>query len=127
MIAVPLSPGELLDKITILEIKRALIEDDAKVKNVVDELSVLEGVRDREVPASTDVATLTNSLRDVNRALWKIEDDIREHERRGDFSASFVELARAVYKTNDVRASLKREVNTLLDSPIFEEKSYAAY
>ncbi|MCB9766499.1 MAG: hypothetical protein H6739_42385 [Alphaproteobacteria bacterium] len=127
MITVPLSPGELLDKITILEIKAERIQDPAKRRNVARELALLREVRAAHVPASAELAALVTELRGVNAQLWDIEDRIRACERQGDFGADFVQLARAVYRTNDARSAVKRRINTLLDSPIVEEKSYADY
>ena len=125
-ILVPISPGELLDKITILEIKLARMTDEAKLANVRLELEALAAV-EATLATSTALSALRKALREVNEALWEIEDDIRDCERAGDFGSRFVELARAVYHTNDRRAALKREVNVALGSALVEEKSYAAY
>ena len=121
---VPVSAGELLDKIAILRIKRERIVDPAKVTNVKTELSALEAVATRAIPASPALAVLEADLKSVNEALWQIEDDIREHDARGDFGEGFVRLAQAVYRTNDRRAALKREINRLTGSALVEEKSY---
>ena len=121
---VPVSAGELLDKIAILRIKRKRIVDPEKVANVKTELSVLEAVATRAIPASPALAVLEADLKSVNEALWQIEDDIREHDARGDFGEGFVRLAQAVYRTNDRRAALKREINRLTGSALVEEKSY---
>jgi hypothetical protein len=118
---VPVSWGELIDKITILEIKAARIADADKRANVARELAALTAVRG---PLSDSLADLTHELRQVNEALWTIEDDIRECEMRGDFGPRFIELARSVYKRNDRRAALKRRINELLGSELVEEKSY---
>lgn len=126
-ITVEIAPGELIDKITILEIKSDRIVDADKLANVRIELETLEACRDSAVPTSEDLERLTANLRKVNEALWEIEDDIRDCERDGDFGEKFVELARAVYKTNDERAELKREINVLLGSRLVEEKSYQPY
>jgi hypothetical protein len=126
-IMIEIAPGELIDKITILEIKLENMTDAAKLANVRHELDVLVSARDAAIPASDDLNYLTGELKRVNTALWQIEDDIRDCERANDFGENFIELARAVYKTNDLRAALKRKINELLDSPIFEEKSYAPY
>ena len=125
-ILVPISPGELLDKITILEIKLARIADPAKLANVRRELEALGAVEATLGPADS-LPALRQSLRAINETLWEIEDDIRDCERAGDFGPRFVELARAVYHTNDRRAAVKREVNLALGSRLIEEKSYAAY
>ncbi len=124
---VPVAPGELIDKITILEIKAARIRDAAKNANVRRELALLAGTRQQAVPESPDLARLTAALKAVNETLWEIEDDIRACEAAQDFGPRFVTLARAVYQNNDQRAALKREINLLLGSEIVEEKSYQPY
>ncbi len=121
---VPISVGELLDKISILEIKAEAISDPAKQANVVRELAALEAVRGREVAAIPELAPLYAELKSANRTLWQIEDEIRAHERGGQFDERFIELARNVYRTNDRRAVLKRRINELTGSEIVEEKSY---
>lgn len=126
-IAVPVSPGELIDKITILEIKAERIGDAAKRHNVVIELTALRTVRDSVLPASAALDDLTQRLHSVNELLWVIEDEIRSCERLGDFGSVFIELARSVYRTNDQRAAIKQRINILLGSELIEEKSYAAY
>jgi post-segregation antitoxin (ccd killing protein) len=126
-IAVPLAPGELIDKITILEIKSARIGEPAKQANVRHELALLEAARDQAVPASAELISLTRELKAVNETLWRIEDDIRACEAEQDFAAGFVALARAVYRNNDTRATIKRRINQLLGSAILEEKSYRPY
>lgn len=126
-ILVEIAPGELIDKITILEIKSERMTDPAKLKNVRVELDVLAAARDRAIGPSAEMQRLTAALKTVNEALWVIEDDIRECERRQDFGAKFIELARAVYHQNDQRAAVKRNINELLGSRLVEEKSYAAY
>lgn len=125
---VPVSIGEVVDKITILRIKQAEIRDPAKLANVEKELSALEAsYRDHVGTPSAEVQALTDELQTVNRALWDIEDDIRDCERQGDFGAEFIRLARAVYVTNDSRARLKKEINIALGSALVEEKSYQDY
>jgi Family of unknown function (DUF6165) len=130
-ILVPISPGELLDKITILRIKSARMTDAAKLANVRLELSLLEKTwRDAVgagAGASTDVSAEENALQAVNERLWVIEDDIRDKEAERAFDARFIELARAVYMENDERAAIKRRVNVKLGSRIIEEKSYKPY
>ena len=126
-ITVEIAPGELIDKITILEIKSARITDAAKVENVRVELSTLENARDSAISASPELTDLTAQLKAINEALWEIEDDIRDCERDKDFGEKFVELARSVYKSNDKRAALKRDINVLLGSRLVEEKSYSDY
>jgi hypothetical protein len=126
-IMTPVSPGELLDKITILRIKAERIGDAQKRANVRVELEALEAVAAAHVPESDEVVRLTAELQAVNAELWVIEDDIRDCERAGDFGPRFVALARAVYVTNDRRAAAKKAINLLLDSRIVEEKSYRPY
>ena len=126
-ILVPISPGELLDKITILRIKAARMSDAAKVANVRHELALLEKVWTDCGAAAADLGSEEANLTRVNEALWIIEDDIRDEERAGRFGPRFIELARAVYVTNDERAAIKKRVNTLLGSSIVEEKSYKPY
>lgn len=123
----PISIGELFDKITILEIKAERITDSTKQLNVSSELRLLRDVRDRKVVRSPTLDCLTAELKQVNDYLWRIEDDIRDCERQGEFGARFVALARSIYGTNDRRAQLKRQINELLASPIIEEKSYNDY
>ncbi len=120
-------PGELIDKITILEIKTEQITDAAKLENIRIELSTLESARDAALPSSSELSGLTEQVKENNEALWGIEDDIRDCERDKDFSDKFIQLARAVYKTNDKRAALKRDINVLLGSRLVEEKSYSDY
>ncbi|MEP7243234.1 MAG: DUF6165 family protein [Gammaproteobacteria bacterium] len=126
-ILVPISPGELLDKITILRIKAARMTDAAKVANVRLELSLLEQTWEDSVDGPDAAAAEIQALHTVNEKLWAIEDDIREQERAGNFGARFIELARAVYMENDERAAIKKRVNVMLGSRIVEEKSYKPY
>ena len=126
MIEVPVSWGELVDKITILQIKSDRMSDEAKLANVRKELRLLNeklGVN----AENQNVALLTDELYKVNAALWDIEDEIRDCENAGDFGEKFIKLARSVYITNDRRAALKRDVNMVLGSGLIEEKSYQAY
>lgn len=120
-IMAPISLGELFDKIGILEIKRARVQGEKKA-NVRRELSLLYPLADQHM--RPDLKPAVDSLLEVNLALWNIEDEIREHEARGDFGKRFIELARSVYKTNDRRAELKREINIACGSVIIEEKNY---
>tara|TARA_S200000501_G_scaffold214623_1_gene201534 strand:- start:214 stop:588 length:375 start_codon:yes stop_codon:yes gene_type:complete len=124
---VDIAPGELVDKITILEIKLERITGEAKLQNIRTEWAVLTKARDADLPRSTQLDNLTAELKEINEKLWVIEDDIRDCERQRDFSNEFIRLARAVYLNNDERARLKRRINELLGSPLIEEKSYAAY
>jgi Family of unknown function (DUF6165) len=121
------APGELLDKITILEIKSERINDAAKLRNVRAELAELTAVQREALPASPELIDLARQLKEVNGRLWEIEDAIRDCERQQDFGPRFIELARSVYRENDERAALKRAINELLHSRIVEEKSYKAY
>ena len=121
---VPISVGELFDKISILEIKAEAIADPAQHANVMRELAALDAVRGREIVAAPELEALYAELQSVNRALWRIEDDIRAVERAGQFDDRFIELARSVYRTNDRRAVVKRRINELTGSEIVEEKSY---
>lgn len=127
VILVPISPGELLDKITILRIKSARMTDPAKLDNVRHELALLEQTWTRAVPNAEQFAAEEHALETVNTRLWDIEDRIREHEAGHRFDASFIELARAVYVTNDERAAIKKRINVALGSKIVEEKSYQPY
>jgi len=126
-IKVPISPGELLDKITILRIKSQRMSDPAKVSNVRLELRTLEDTWSASAYAKVDIEADINALLAVNERLWVIEDDIRDKERAQTFDAEFVRLARAVYFENDERAAIKRRINTALGSKIVEEKSYRNY
>jgi hypothetical protein len=126
-VLVPISPGELLDKITILRIKSARITDPTKVANVRLELELLEETWRNSGCAAVNVASDERALHDVNERLWDIEDRIRDKEAVQTFDRDFVELARAVYIHNDERAAIKKRVNLLLGSRIVEEKSYRAY
>ena len=121
------SPGEFLDKLTILEIKAERISDPAKLANVRRELAQLRATWTASPLAGHDVARLVAELKAVNVTLWEIEDGIRRHEAEQRFDGGFVELARSVYRTNDRRTALKRELNLALDSDLLEEKSYTEY
>jgi len=120
---VPVSWGELIDKITILRIKSARLTDAAALANVRRELAALETWEDAVRPGPR-LTALIAALAEVNEALWDIEDRIREKETASDFGAEFVELARSVYRQNDRRAGLKREISLALGSELIEEKSY---
>jgi Family of unknown function (DUF6165) len=124
---VPISPGELLDKITILRIKAARMRDAAKVANVKHELALLEKTWRDSGAGAVNLGTGEADLTRVNEKLWVIEDEIRDEERAKRFGDKFVELARAVYVTNDERAAIKKRINALLGSTIVEEKSYQQY
>lgn len=124
LVEVPISVGELLDKITILEIKAAQIRDEVKLANVRTELDLLNTVVHRHGLDRSELAPLKADLASINGKLWVIEDDIREHESRGDFGDGFIALARAVYVTNDERARVKKAINVVSGSTLIEEKSY---
>lgn len=126
-ILIPISPGELLDKITILEIKSERIESAEKKANVNNELSMLNKVWDDAVTQDSDIISMRKELKSINEALWDIEDDIRDEERDKRFTEKFIELARSVYVTNDQRADVKKRINVHLKSDIVEEKSYQDY
>ncbi|HXI48336.1 MAG TPA: DUF6165 family protein [Steroidobacteraceae bacterium] len=126
-IKVPISPGELLDKITILRIKSTRINDPQKVANVRMELQALEQTWRASAFARAGIEADVNALLEVNERLWVIEDGIRDKERAQAFDAEFIRLARAVYFENDERAAIKRRINLKLGSSIVEEKSYAEY
>jgi hypothetical protein len=126
-IKVPISPGELIDKLTILQIKSVRITDALKVANVRAELTLLEATWRDSAFSTSDIELEWARLRGINEKLWDIEDRIRDKERDRSFDPEFIELARAVYITNDERAAVKREINTRLGSKIVEEKSYAKY
>ena len=126
-IQIPISPGELVDRLTILEIKSERMTDPEKVANVRHELGLLADAAREAIPENPQIQTLKADLKTVNEILWRIEDDIRDCERRGDFGDAFIELARSVYRTNDERARLKGRINEALGSAIREEKSYSPY
>jgi len=126
VILTPTSPGELIDKITILQIKRERFTDASKVANVQRELEVLEQTRTRSLPPSPELSKLSADLKQINEKLWDVEDDIRLCDRANDFGPRFIQLARAVYQHNDIRCALKRQINDLLGSELVEEKGYRA-
>jgi hypothetical protein len=124
---VPVSPGELLDKITILRIKVARIQEAAKLANVKLELTLLERTWEESGCAAGNVAADERALQAVNERLWDIEDFIRDKEARQIFDRDFIELARSVYVANDERAAIKKRINLRLGSRLVEEKSYKPY
>jgi Family of unknown function (DUF6165) len=126
-ILVPVSPGELLDKITILRIKVARIQEAGKLANVKLELSLLEKIWQECGGSAHDVALDERALLNVNERLWDLEDRIRDKEARQTFDRDFIELARAVYRCNDERAAIKKRINLQLGSRLIEEKSYKQY
>jgi hypothetical protein len=124
---VPVSWGELIDKITILEIKRVRLKNEAARANISKELELLQAKVHPDISTRADIRGLKARLVNVNEALWGIEDLIRGKELRLEFDNDFIELARSVYKRNDERSAIKREINRLLDSEIVEEKSHQEY
>lgn len=126
-IAVQVSPGELIDKITILAIKAKRISNPDMLRNVEHERSILEAARDQAITATKDIAEATEALAQINEQLWEIEDEIRRCELAKDFGSKFIDLARAVYRTNDQRSEVKRRINDLLGSRLVEEKQYVQY
>ena len=124
---VPVSVGEVLDKITILQIKLAHISDAAKRANIQNELDALLPLVAGDAFTTDQTQALMAKLKSVNEALWDIEDDIREKEAAKDFDAEFIRLARAVYITNDKRAEIKKQINLATGSALVEEKSYESY
>ena len=126
-IKIELSIGELLDKISILQIKAERIDDPSKVKNINKELDVLMSLWNDSPYSDTNLSSEINELKNINEALWDIEDKIRDKERNQVFDKDFIELARAVYITNDKRADIKRIINSKTGSELTEEKSYSDY
>ena len=126
-ISVPISPGELLDKITILRIKSARMQDAVKLVNVRRELELLEQTWRTVLPAGLELHAEEQALEAVNAKLWDVEDLLRDQEAEKRFDAKFIELARAVYFTNDERAAIKKRINIKLGSALVEEKSYRPY
>lgn len=126
-ILVPVSWGELLDKITILDIKNRRIKDVAKLTNVRRELDALNATVAGHGPLPAGAEALIDELRTVNERLWDIEDELRDCERDKRFGERFVQLARGVYHSNDRRAEIKKRLNALLGSELIEEKSYQPY
>jgi hypothetical protein len=126
-ISVPVSFGELLDKISILQIKSERMTDEAKLANVRNELAALENTWMAHPAASKEIARLRADLKAVNERLWVIEDDIRLKEKAQAFDEEFIRLARSVYFENDIRARIKKDINLALGSAYVEEKSYQDY
>ena len=124
---VPISLGELFDKISILEIKNKKILDESKIVNIKKELNGLKKVLDELNINLSETNNLYNKLYKINLTLWEIEDSIRVFEKNEDFGEKFIELARAVYITNDQRFEVKNDINKLFNSEYVEEKSYEDY
>lgn len=129
LVEAPISLGELIDKITILEIKQKNIRDAAKLSNVDHELNILDAKVAQVLDASetAKLEPLKAKLKAINETLWDIEDRIRDCEREDDFGPTFIELARSVYFTNDQRAEVKKDINVAFGSELVEEKSYQSY
>ena len=126
-LVIPISPGELIDKITILEIKRESIVDKEKLSNINLEYKVLLDTLENKIIASNEIDSLRIKLKTINKRLWDIEDQLRDLERSKTFNEDFIKLARSVYFTNDERSEIKKSINKLLNSEIVEEKSYSKY
>ncbi|MGK2742154.1 DUF6165 family protein [Tepidicaulis sp. LMO-SS28] len=126
-ILIEVGAGELIDKITILRIKSERMSDAEKLKNVRHELEVLSKAREEALEDTEELRKLEDELKTINEELWVIEDDIRDCEGKQHFGSRFIELARAVYKTNDRRAAVKKEINLLTGASIIEEKSYTEF
>ena len=127
LLSIPVSVGEIMDKITILEIKAERILDAEKLANVTAELDTLRPLVTHDALNTASIKALVAELKDINEALWDIEDNIREREYAKDFGEAFIALARAVYVTNDKRAEVKKQINLATGSTLIEEKSYEDY
>ncbi len=126
-IVIAVSAGELIDKITILQIKAEQFRDAEKLAHVQRELQTLQAAWNQAIGPTPELLEVTNQLASINRELWWIEDAIRLCEQKKDFGSQFIELARSVYRTNDRRSALKRQINQLVGSSLVEEKSYTPY
>ena len=126
-VRVEISIGEFFDKLTILEIKRSRIKDAAKLENIDRELNELNHLLETLPFSRKDVSDEVDELKALNEKLWVIEDELRDKESRKDFDAAFIQLARAVYLTNDRRFEVKKTINVKLGSDFIEEKSYTSY
>jgi hypothetical protein len=127
IILAPVSLGELLDKIVILEIKQKRISDEAKLANIRTELQSLLAILPPSLQGNPEIHAWEKALREANEELWDLEDRIRDKERAGDFGPEFIEVARHIYRTNDKRAKAKKMINTICGSTLVEEKSYQPY
>ncbi len=126
-IRVEIGPGELIDRITILRIKSERIEGEEALGHIRAELEMLLEAFERDIRGNEELERLTAELKEINEKLWDTENEIRECERDGDFGSRFIELARSVYKTNDLRAAVKRRIDEMLSSRITDIKSYERY
>ena len=127
MITIKVSPGELIDKITILKLKNKFIHNENQLKNINIELDILLPILSKNNLNTEEFEQLSDELYIVNNKLWEIEDNIRDKERLSDFGEEFIKLARDVYFTNDKRSEIKKKINILAGSEIIEEKSYSDY
>tara|TARA_Y100000991_G_C21752542_1_gene255273 strand:- start:44 stop:427 length:384 start_codon:yes stop_codon:yes gene_type:complete len=127
MINIEVSPGELIDKITILELKNKFIKNVNQLKNINIELEILMPILSQNNLNTSEIKRLSDELYKINNKLWEIEDNLRDKERSLDFGEEFIQLARAVYFTNDKRSEIKKKINILAGSKIIEEKSYSDY
>ena len=132
MISIPVAVGEVADKITILELKLRFIKDKEKTNNIKKELMLLKEIFDKCVESHNNstqnrIRALQYNLSEINQQIWKIEDAIRFQEKNEKFDVNFIQLARSIYRNNDRRAKLKRQINLLTNSEIIEEKSYEEY
>lgn len=127
VILIPVAPGELIDKITILKIKSERMSDAEKLLNVRRELEMLRDEQRRHIADDTQISDMQARLEEVNGRIWDLEDVIRDCERNKDFGEVFLDTARKIYRTNDERAAIKKQINIHLGSQIVEEKSYAEY
>ena len=127
MISIKISYGELFDKISILEIKKTKLSNSDDIKKVTFELNLLTSALNKSNIVNDSINRLFNELKKVNLRLWEVEDKIREKEKNNFFDEEFIELARSVYKTNDKRSNIKKEINTSLKSEVFEVKLYQEY
>jgi hypothetical protein len=125
VIDVQISPAELIDKLTILETKLEYIRDPAKLANVRYEYDLLSRICQQSIVETDVLVDLRRQLKETNKTIWRVEDGLREHERRRDFGTAFIELARLAYLSNDARSAAKRRINEILDSTLMEEKSHA--
>ncbi len=126
-ISVAISPGELLDKLSILEIKSERFLDAAKLRNIRAELAALTVARDQSIPPSEEISTLVRELKQVNEAIWDAEDFLRGREQAKEFDSQFIDMARGVYRHNDRRSAIKRQINERLAAQFVEEKQHPAY
>ena len=127
MITIKVSPGELIDKITILKLKNKFIQNENQLKNINMELDILLPIINKNNLHTDEFKRLSDELYNINNKLWEIEDNIRDKERLSDFGKEFVKLARDVYFTNDKRSEIKKKINILAGSKIIEEKYYSDY